>query len=301
MQMNRRVATYSLYTIGLLFIIYIICQAWPELLVQLPHLDLYFIVLSIIAFFLHTLIGCGLLNKIFITSGLTVSYAHTCKIFYLSQPAKYLPGVIWGFALQASLVKSEGAMKKVTLSNIKYLLFIVSFFFFFSISILLFEKLYLVSLILIVAAYIFTSLIKNFSFIDILPTYFRKLVPSLYESENRKMDVPTLQIFVICMTLFITYALSISSITLSFYQFSFYESLEVAIYQCLAWVVGIVTFVVPAGMGVREAAFLLISSFTDNFSTEQMQAIAILTRSIQMFQDIALSLVVLVLVKLKVI
>jgi uncharacterized membrane protein YbhN (UPF0104 family) len=58
-------------------------------------------------------------------------------------------------------------------------------------------------------------------------------------------------------------------------------------------------FLVPAGMGVREAVFLALGSLSNNFSSDQIQSIAILTRFVQLIQDVILSLTAIILVKVR--
>jgi len=97
-----------------------------------------------------------------------------------------------------------------------------------------------------------------------------------------------------------TYLLTISTIVLAFYEVTLYEAIEISVYQCLAWVAGMLVFIVPAGMGVREAVFLVLGNLSNTFSTEQIQSLAILTRFVQLIQDILFSFAAIILIKAKI-
>ncbi len=250
---------------------------------------------------IHTLIGCWLLCELLASSNVTINFIATCRIFYLSQLAKYLPGVVWGFAMQASMLDSHNAMKKIVYANIRLMLFITGFFFFCSLAFLAFEHSIFVAIGFFVCACVTVSMIRNVPFFALLPSFIQKLVSRLVDEDRRVMDIPTPTILGMCIGLFITYLASISSMILAFYDFSLGQSIELAVYQCLSWIVGVLAFVVPAGMGIREAVFLMLGIVTENFTADQIQSIAIITRTIQTFQDLLFSLGALALVKMKLI
>ncbi|MDT8397197.1 MAG: hypothetical protein RQ899_01105 [Pseudomonadales bacterium] len=292
MPINRQVISYALYLVGLLFVIYILRQAWPELSAQLAQARFGFLAASTVAIGVHTLLGCLLLNRLFHAAGIAIGYGSTCRIFYLSQLAKYLPGVIWGFALQASLLQSENIMSKVVLANIRQMLLTLSSFFFYALAIIFWKISLPLALLLLVFSYPAIHLVRNFSFPRSITRQLARLAPSLSVLSDRDRDIEasTLSILVLCLMLFASYLLGISLMLLALYDISVYAALELAVYQALAWVAGVLAFLVPAGMGVREAVFLLLGNLNGAFSPEQIQAMAIFTRTVQMVQDLLFSL-----------
>ena len=298
MHINRTAITYTLYTMGLLFVFYILYEAWPELSGTFAHASIPLIIVSTFSMLIHTLIGCWLLCALLTSAKVRINFIATCRIFYVSLLAKYLPGVVWGFAMQASMLDSHNAMKKIVFANIRLMLFISGFFFFTCLAVLTIGDSPLVALLLFSGAVMIVYIVRSVPFLSLLPRFLHGLVSRVTDEDSGAMDLSLLHTLGLCIGLFITYLLSISAIILAFYDFSFTEVLELAIYQSLSWVAGLLVFVDPAGMGVREAVFLLLGQITENHDTEKLQSIAIIIRTIQTFQDLFFSLAALILVRI---
>jgi len=297
MSISRLKITYTLYSLGLGFVFYLLYKSWPEVNSQIIDFKISYLVISTIALLCNTLIGCWLLKKLLNSYKVIISYSETCKIFYLSQLSKYLPGVVWGLAMQASMLNSDKAMKQIVFSNIRFLLFITAFFLFTSSAYLALRYSLIIACLLFISSFVTVFCLNKDSILNIILTPFHKLHSCFYLERINECKIRTDKLFLSCIGIYITYLLTISTIVLAFYDVTLYEAIEISIYQCIAWVAGMLVFLVPAGMGVREVVFLALGNLSNNFSTEQIQSIAILTRFVQLIQDVILSFTAIILVK----
>jgi len=73
------------------------------------------------------------------------------------------------------------------------------------------------------------------------------------------------------------------------------EALTLAAYLILAWVAGVLAFIVPAGVGVREFLFIAFAAYmVPTISMEMLAAIAVISRIWQILQEIAAAFVIFV-------
>ena len=117
--------------------------------------------------------------------------------------------------------------------------------------------------------------------------------------EIRPTVMSLASLFLQCLAQFALYMLTILGMIFAFYDMAPLVALQLAAYQCLAWVAGVLSVIVPAGMGVREAVFLLLGSITDRYLLEQLQSLAVFTRTLQIVQEALFSLVAVVLVRVR--
>ena len=65
------------------------------------------------------------------------------------------------------------------------------------------------------------------------------------------------------------------------------EAMHFVAYQGFSWITGVLAFIVPAGVGVREAAFIWLGAeFSETVSTESLVAMAIVFRVWYLLQEI---------------
>jgi len=89
---------------------------------------------------------------------------------------------------------------------------------------------------------------------------------------------------IFCFLYVFSYVLMLDAV----FGFSFQESIIYIALLSIAWIGGVLVFIVPLGMGVRELLFVVTSSYViPEHSVEMLLAIAILSRFSQMIQEIA--------------
>jgi len=185
MSILRLKITYALYFLGLTFVFYLLYKSWPEVSSQFTDFKISYLVISTISLLFNTLIGCWLLKKLLNSYKVTINYSQTCKIFYLSQLSKYLPGVVWGLAMQASMLSSEKAMKKIVFSNIRFMLLITVFFLFTSFALIALKFSFIIASALLIISFMAIYCLNKDSILNIILTPVHRLHSYFYLEKNK--------------------------------------------------------------------------------------------------------------------
>ncbi len=299
---SRKLVSYACYLLGLGYVAYLLQSAWPQLNLLLHGVQWGWIAVSTLAFLVHTFLVCKLLHELFLAAGVDIGLRGTGRMFYLSQMTKYVPCVVWWFAMQASLVQSENAVRKVVFANVRMMLFLAASFPLLSVALLslLVPSLSPAWLLLLLPISVFSIyVLDGFQFVHRLPDTAKRYIPEALLQELQPTAYGAGRILLNCLMQFALYIATAATMVAAFYDMPVADLITLATYHCLGWIAGVISVVVPAGMGVREGVFLLLGGIANQYPAEQLQSLAVITRSLQIMQEVILSLGALLLVKLR--
>ena len=118
-KMFATVFRYLLLALGLGFIIYFLVDYQAEARIQLATTNWSWFAAAFFMVLLHTWLAAVYLWRQLARSGVEISLARTCVIFFSSQIAKYIPGRVWGIVFQVQMANLAGAAHAIVIGNLK--------------------------------------------------------------------------------------------------------------------------------------------------------------------------------------
>lgn len=284
----NRLARPLLFGFGFLFLAVMAVSSWPELRLLLKDIRWPFFLLAMFVAILGNVLTSFLMRELFDTYGVRISSSLGHKVYFYAQIAKYIPGKVWSFWYQATLLSTTSSISAMLFVNldltitliiltaslasalilIKYSIFLTLIAFFFGLFLNLW---FLNNSYFVLFAHRMFSNIKFFS--DTLCNCQRRLSSFKFIS------------FYILFSL--TYLISHLLMFYAAFGFSFSKSIEYTTYMTLSWIAGVLSFVVPGGVGVKEFVFImLVKAFSGDISVEAVAAMAIISRFAIMLQEL---------------
>lgn len=215
------------------------------------------------------------------------------KLHYSAQILRYLPGRVWGVLYQIGSTQGEISALRIARANIDWMIF--SIFGSSSIAFLLIfhrvgaqhPEMLLLAMISIILAFSFVagfgkSLLRLPAVV--MPAKARKALEILASCKiaNRKI-ILAIGILFVSWFFYITGWMLLEKV---FPIFAASDLLLLCAYYTLASVIGIVSALTPAGLGVREAAFIFLTGGV--FGGETVAFFALFSRIWLMVIDVAL-------------
>lgn len=286
--LHKKKISGLLFVIGFLFILYLVKKSWLDisnLILQLNKIDF---TIAIIIGVLNNVVLAILFNRLLRKHAVNISERLTLKIYMAGQIAKYVPGKIWGIAYQISHFEGLPNATGVVLANFELMLGAMYMTCIVAITIIcFFVNKFLAVIVALSGLIAFTSLYKS----NIASNFIRKLLTKfnvkigLAEIEHMPNNYFAGAIFYILFCS--AYVFSFVYMLNAAFEFSFEESLVYIALLSLAWIGGVLVFVVPHGMGVRELIFVVTSGYIIQApSMEVLLSIAILSRLTQIIQEL---------------
>ena len=294
---HRDIIKFSLFLIGLIFVLLLVKESWNEILALFGRIKITeYVIAIIIGVFCNTVLAL-LFNRLLNKHGVALSDRFTLKIYMIGQIAKYIPGKVWGIAYQISHVKNISSATGVVLANLELMLVTMLMTSVVAVTIL--------SSIIYIPLAVIISLLGIGAFLSLYTTEVVHIITSKFiiKYENRlkleKIKYTPTNLFsgMIFFILFcITYIFSYAYMLNAAFDYSLQDSLIYIALLSLAWLAGVLVFIVPNGMGVRELVFLITSGYViQDHSVEILLSIAILSRITQIIQELAGALLALLL------
>ena len=285
---NRKLISSLLFVLGLIFLLLLVKQSWTEIKNTLSSIRTFEFTLAVAIGILSNFVMAIYFNRLLKKYDVLISDRFAIKLFMVGQIAKYIPGKIWSFAYQISQIEKLGGAAGVILANFEliigaiYLITLIALVIFS----LLMSKL-LAFILCILGLLVFIIIYKNNIIKKIL-----NLIGNLYKNKIQtikinKSSTSILSGFFI-FSLFCTfYVLSSYYMLRSAFDFTLQETLLYVAILSTSWVGGIIIFIVPLGVGVREYLFVITASyFTSSVPMEVMLSIAVLSRITQIIQEL---------------
>lgn len=278
--MSRKSLRHILLTISIVFLIAIAFNTRDEIA---GHLDKT----NWLLFFLSAIVGTtgyiasGTYFQVLLKKhGETVDPTTSRKILLYAQIVKYIPGKIWALIYQASLLKGIKSTKSVILSNMDFMV----------ISMIMVTSISLGMLALSYSFWIFSGVIflGGGSFLLIANSCtLSKLTGKIASTIKKEKEIRdacaspkensrTLLYFATFST---TYAASHILMLNAVFGFDMEKSSLYLAYLGLAWIAGAITMISPGGIGIKEAAFVLMAQATiESPDMSELISIAVVSR-----------------------
>jgi glycosyltransferase 2 family protein len=277
-----------IFFLGLTFFVALVANSWQETRTFLSNItwNLFLIaaIIGIADHFIVSLVFQRLLKKY----NVSVAYPVVGKMYFYGQMAKYIPGRFWSILYQRSFVELPGATSALLFTNVELLaMFIVRNTFTALALLLAGVGIALGAGVYAVGALVFWVVGRSDSISRVVywianyisyPMEERELVAN---SSNR-FGLPFLYLMAT-----ITFLSSNFLMMYATFNFSMTESYLYIAFLGLAWVIGVLTIVVPAGIGVRELTFVALAGLSGApLSLETLTVIAVVYRFWHMLQEV---------------
>jgi glycosyltransferase 2 family protein len=277
-----------LLILGLLFMAILLSRSWKEIQHVLKETNPGLFALSLLCAF----IGNAILAIFFRNSlgkyGCEISRSLTNRIFFYGQIAKYIPGKIWSIVFQRSFLKNEGSTGAILFSNIDLLIISITINATIALCLIFFKSSFVFVLLIYVIGVFICLIISKSRYMYVIARF---ILIKLKQSERKPplhQDIHGNIFLVIsyCAIWFLYLTAWFLVLSASFNLSTREASLYIA-FLGLSWIVGILTFLVPAGLGVREGVFIaLAKSAGIEASLETLATIAVITRLWLILQEL---------------
>ncbi len=285
---SRRVLQRALLVIGTTFVAALIIKTWEELQYLLKNADLSLFLASIFLAFFGNFLSAMLLRTLLRKYGINIGVRKACLLFFWSQITKYIPGKIWVIVYQVTAIKGGARTGAVLFSNIEMMAAAVITTAAISIALLLGSIDGFYPVLAMIIGLIAVVFICGTNWWALLMRISRSL-PLLHRVNHPAYSgrVAILQVFAYYIGFAFSYAAAGMLMLSAMFGLSGREAMHFVAYQGFSWITGVLAFIVPAGVGVREAAFIWLGAeFSETVSTESLAAMAIVFRVWYLLQEI---------------
>ena len=284
----KGVARTALLLIGLLFILILARESWGEFSTLIGQVKLGQFSLSVMLSVFGNVAIAILFNRLLGKYGVKIPDLLAVKMHMVGQIAKYIPGKIWAVAYQVSYVAGISGARGVVLANLEMTLSAMFMTSIIAFVLLLFSVNKVIALIVFLLGMIGFLLLYKTNVVNrsikFLPRKFRS-IEVLAEAEGAPTNFMDGVVFylIFCFVYVFSYVLMLDAV----FGFAFEESIIYIALLSAAWLAGVLAFIVPAGMGVREVFFVSVSSYVvPQHSIEILVSIAVLARFWQIIQEL---------------
>ena len=285
---NKNIIRAFLFVIGLLFLSYFIFNSWSELANTFLNLNKFkFLVAIVIGLFSNALVAYFFYRLLKIYE-INLTKRLTFKLYFVGQIAKYIPGKIWNFVYQISHLDDKASAAKMVLANfelmiaVMYITVVVAVF-----CLALLYSIYLALGLLLIGMFFFLLLQKT-----VILGRLWNITTNLFRLSNdnkiniRKNNEASFSILFF-MSFIILYLASYMMLLMAGFDFNFNESITYIAILSVSWLAGVLIFIVPLGIGVREFVFVYASSYINpDHTVEILLSIALLSRLMQIIQEL---------------
>lgn len=266
--MNRKEKILNFIII--VIVVFVVCLIFYKLLGYIKQVDFksirfnIYLILSFMMIPFWYFFMCLAFKRIVLSLGNDVDLYTLMRIIGISMFGKYIPGKLWFTVGRIALLERVGVPKKKSFTAVvleTYLL-LLSGAFFFLINIFKFENnvLYSIILIVVVLFLLFLSLPKIFK--NIINLFLK-----IFKKEKIDFNIKIKEYIFIVFLYFLVWIFSGLEFYLLIYSFTLktYDFVGILSIYPASWVVGFLSFLMPAGIGVREGMiFVLLKRYTGN-------------------------------------
>jgi hypothetical protein len=279
-----------LLILGIGFFIYFASSSWDTTKTVLQTTALPLFIGSVLLAVIDNILFCQLFNQLLAKNGLTLHWRDVGQMYFFGQFSKYIPGKLWNLVYHATFSSSPGSSKAIIASNIDLTGLAILRNTSLGLSLILYTMHPALGITAFGAGLLLFLIVFRARIAEKFVIWSSRILPGMGVgspaagpntplSRVALMYCATGTVFTTCnyMLLDATFALQSNEIVL------------LMAYLSLAWVVGVLAFVIPAGFGVREAAFVLLASQlgSSEQSTATLAAIAVVYRLWQICHEIA--------------
>lgn len=270
--------------LGLAFMIVLLMHSWDELKLRFSTLIMPLFILSVVVAtagnFSTSMFFQFLLNKY----GARINGQLSHQIFFYGQIAKYIPGKIWGIIYQSMMLQSQGTTSGVVFANLDLVVMQITMCAFIALTLLVVTTSLVPGIAFLVAGLVVCVLLTRscifFKLISVIPVYSKLRCTC---KPNDALVGVVGYYFIFGATYFGGHFLMLMSV----FDFTANESLTYVAFLGLSWIIGVVTLISPAGLGIRELVFLsLAQTVSSDVSLDTIAAIAVVARFWLIMQEL---------------
>lgn len=274
----RQTIRWACLCIGFVFMIKLLNDGAPHVVNLFEKFDPILLMLAAIFGLLANVLVAVMFYFLMCRYGYTGGFISAMRTFLFGQIAKYTPGKLWVLWVQADRLAAPRPWRTVLLTNVDFAILTVIAALT-SVGIGMQIQLPLLCAIILVAGCAAGMVFARAAWIvDLIGRCLRRsqadLMPVVPNMRFYNLEVA---ILVGVQTLFCVFAMML--MLQACFRLTYAEAGVVMAQLSFAWIVGALTFVVPGGVGVREAAFMWIGSHSDpTVSWSMLTAIAVVSR-----------------------
>lgn len=223
-----------------------------------------------------------------------VPFLYAARLFFAGQLIRHLPGRIWNVAYQVIETKGHISTAATVRVNIDFMFITLSFAVLVPLTVLCsyISQWFSVFTLLCGLPVIALSLRYDWNRY-ILQLLFRYL-PGKFANATRQMIGTTpyswdqiIKLTVYSSLIWVFYFLAWQALPLGWPVFADLDMLKLCAMYTLAWFIGFISLFTPSGLGIREAAFLLLAP---GESAAILALLAVIVRGWLLFTDVFLSI-----------
>lgn len=284
-----KIISSFLLIFGLLFIAILLFRSWKEIQHVLKETNPEFFVLSLLCAFSGNLILATFFRNSLRKYGCEITACMTNKLFFYGQIAKYVPGKIWSIVFQKSFLEKVESTGAILFSNIDLLIVSITINATIALCLILFNISFFFVFLIYVIGVLVCLIVSKSRYMYTVARFILTKLKRLERNPPLRQDTHsnTLIVLSYCATWFLYLTAWFLVLSASF-GLSIREASVYIAFLGLSWIVGILAFFVPAGMGVREGVFIALARYAGiDASLETLAAIAVITRLWLMLQEVS--------------
>lgn len=283
---SRRILRKFLLCCGLAVIAYIVFYSWGDLLKLGASMHWGYFALGTVLAIGNNAIASELQRALYHKHGVCFDRRTGFTLYFYSQLSKYIPGKIWMIVYQAMMLGSRSTPLIAFLVNVELMLTLILITVFCATTLLAWQISAVASTALLIAGIGISSL-------GIKIHIFPRLVGLLRRSSkitqgNTLTKQPSLKILRLVSLFFLSW-LVVNYVMLHLaFQLSLNHALYIAAWLGLAWAISVFAFLVPGGIGIKEAVFVYIAQYFEiDQSMTMLASIAVMTRLATIVQELS--------------
>ncbi|NIB40031.1 hypothetical protein HBA55_10560 [Pseudomaricurvus alkylphenolicus] len=279
---------YSLFLIGLGFLVLLSRDSWTTLTTSLHRADVSIFVGSVLVGVLGNFTLAIYFNRLLRKYGVEIGDRLAIKMYVVGQIAKYIPGKIWGVVYQSSHLPDTKGVKGIVVANIELMLVslgmtLVIAASLFSSGVNLPLSVFIVVIGLMAFLYLYSLDLVSIS-ARFLPRRWQQLLTS---DSHQTFETSLKEGSVFFSLFFLSYTMSNILMLKAIFGLDIGEASVYTALLALSWVAAALTLVVPAGMGVRELIFIGGAGWVlPEIPADVLISVAVLVRGWQVLQEL---------------
>jgi hypothetical protein len=272
----KKVASVSVIVICFFFLGKALYRNLGEITTYQWDLKPLYLLFSFLFLIINLTVSAFAWKKVLFLFGIRLPLDQSFKITFVSGLGRYLPGKVWSYLSQIYLSQKAEIPKSVTIfsvlllfgisSLVGMLVFICSLFLWdrfsptlISVSLLIFSAF----LLIILSPRVLNRILRISTFIS--NKFKRGLIPGELVIRGGMAHIG--EIILIFIANWMIFGTAIYFLANSFYRFDFHQTVILCGIFAISVISGIVSFFVPAGLGVREGVLSYLLSFFVPIST----------------------------------
>jgi glycosyltransferase 2 family protein len=272
----------ALFLVGLVFFAILFVSSWHEIKQILQALNWFLFLLSALIALFDNVLFSFLFQNLLTKYGFHIDYPRIGKMYFFGQMAKYIPGRFWSILYHATFLKRQGATSAVLFANLDLTAVVILRNLAVAMALILFYyQAWLAGIMFVLGSFAFWHLGRSCWIANIF-----RFVTSQFKSFSRNISPcvtcrHTRNILFISTSSWVTYLAANFLVMKAAFNLPTEQAALYIAYFSMAWVIGVISFIVPAGIGIREITFVFLAQYIGQgqaAGVEFLAAIAIVYR-----------------------